>query len=202
MKKLPLIITLFAVVFMTKAHANSYTAVTDYTTTTVIQRIKTNPSALTTDDILNRMVDLANSGDILNLKKSAIALGVNDIKEIVIKPIADNDTISFVYNNDHNNYPISSITHRMSVGRFGDIELTEVHKSVSIDFKSQFCPNIDELKDKFGDSFHSWEVSTSPDLVSGKGGYYVTHHVSTKKYLIFIEKDGCQFNVVSKAEFE
>ncbi|MDO4896641.1 MAG: hypothetical protein Q3971_04690 [Moraxella sp.] len=200
-KKPPLIIALFAVGFMIKANANSHTAVTDYTTTTVIRSLRIKSPALTVDDVLNRMVDLANDGNILNLKKSAIALGAYDITSVPLRPIAKNDTISYIYHNHDNDYPIASITHRMSVGWFLDIELTQVHKSVNIDFKPQFCPSISQLKDKFGDGFQSWEVPISPDLVSGKGGSYTTYHIITKKYLIFIENDGCQFNVVSKAKF-
>lgn len=155
-------------------------------------------------DTVKQIVSLAESGEIFNLSKTAEKLNLKDeIYRAEHKPVAYGNRITYTYP-IHTHQVIQSLSYRVS---FGGRDLSEVHKSVDITFKSEHCPRIDELQKTFGEKLMASEWGGSPSLQIGQNGYgqgvrFTEYDILTKNQIVSINKEGCEFSVLGRAKFE
>lgn len=166
--------------------------------------LATNAYANSSIDTVKQIVALAESNNIFNLTKTAERLTLKDeIDRAKHQPVAYDNRIEYTYP-IHTHQAIQSISYSVS---FGGRDLSEVHKNVSIAFKSKHCPSIDDLQTAFGEKLMASEWAGSPSLQIGQHGNrqgvsYKTYHIRTSNRLIFVEDNGCELSVISTAKFE
>ncbi|WLF84961.1 hypothetical protein [Moraxella sp. ZY210820] len=163
--------------------------------------LSTNAHALSAKNWLGEIASLVENGQIFKLRESAKQLGLNDIDNLAMKPVANGDSIRYTYHNNDKDIPIASISHIISVGGLGDYELNKANKSVIIHFK-EHCPSIKMLKLEFGEQFKTVEMVGSPSLQTGRGIAYQSHYIYTPNNIISVENNGCEWHISGTAEFK
>ncbi|WP_066802497.1 hypothetical protein [Moraxella oblonga] len=159
----------------------------------------TNAYANSSIDTVKQIVSLAENGDIFNLTKTAEKLTLKDeIDRVKHQPVAYDNRIEYTYP-IHTHQVIQSISYSVS---FGGRDLSEVHKNIVITFKTEYCPSLDELQKTFGEKLMASEWSGSPSLQTGQGVHFSDYHILSKKHLVFIKNNGCEFSLMGRAKFE
>ncbi|STZ56001.1 Uncharacterised protein [Moraxella lacunata] len=164
--------------------------------------LATNAYANNKIDTVKNIVALAENGDIFNLTKTAESLNLKDeIDRAKHQPVAYDNRIEYTYP-IHTHQAIQSISYSVS---FGGRDLSEVHKNVSIAFKSKHCPSIDDLQIAFGEKLMVSEWGSPPSLQIGQNGSrqgvrYESYYISTSNQLIFVENNGCEFSVLGRTD--
>lgn len=163
--------------------------------------LSTNAHALSAKNWLGEIAGLVENGQIFKLRESVKQLGLNNIDQLEIKPVANGNSISYTYRNDDKDIPIASISHIISVGGLGDYELNKATKSIVIRFK-EHCPTTQMLKLEFGKQFKLAQMMSPPSLQTGRGIAHHSYYIHTPNNIISVEDNGCEWHINGTAEFK
>lgn len=147
---------------------------------------------------LSHIVSLAEQGEQMNLKKTAQVLGQSDLYgKAIFNGELNDGSLRYTYHVEQKDSPLTSVAYTIWLDM--NSGFNEVTGVVEFDFKKEQCPTAGDLERVTGAKAMTTYPPTSPDLITGKGGSYTMHLLTTKtgKTLSLV---GCRVSVASEAK--
>lgn len=151
-------------------------------------------------DIARHIIELTKSGEQMNLKAVGSALDEPDLyNTAVFTSVGENSSYGNTYRPQNPKTPLKTIRHEIWLDM--DSGFSKVNSAVEFEFKDGQCPSIADFERLSGNNAMAFNIPTSPDLITGKGGHYTTHYIDvsdTQK--LSITQNGCRVSVYSQAK--
>lgn len=147
---------------------------------------------------LNKIITLAEQGEQMNLKKTAQIFNEPDLFSTAVFKGSDyNSTVRNHYVFKQKDSPLKEVNYAVELDM--DAGFSKVEGSVEFEFKKEQCPTIADYEKATGTKAMATQIPTSPSLITGRGGSYTAHFISTKqgKSLMVV---ACRVSIGSEAK--